>query len=197
MVEIGRFPAAEESDDPSNVRIEWGRARDVPGPLPGDPERGRDINGMVCRLPDSSGRLVAEEDIGQPPFPTGPAAADGCGRRYADSALLADAVGREVLARMRPLSGLFTYASLALAPREWIPPYRTGTPQGIFVDSDGNLHHTDLDLKRSGWSVDTGPNGRVWRITLDAVGTPLAPEFILEGLAFPDGLGVLPGDLEN
>jgi DNA-binding beta-propeller fold protein YncE len=31
-----------------------------------DPERGRDINGMVCMFPDGSGRFIAGEDTGQP-----------------------------------------------------------------------------------------------------------------------------------
>ena len=36
-----------------------------------DPARGRDINGMVCALPDGSGRFVAGEDTGQPDAPAG------------------------------------------------------------------------------------------------------------------------------
>jgi hypothetical protein len=36
-----------------------------------DPARGRDINGMVCALPDGSGRFVAGEDTGQPHPPAG------------------------------------------------------------------------------------------------------------------------------
>jgi hypothetical protein len=36
-----------------------------------DPVRGRDINGMVCALPDGSGRFVAGEDTGQPHPPAG------------------------------------------------------------------------------------------------------------------------------
>jgi hypothetical protein len=315
----------------------------------GDPVRGRDINGMICRLPDSSGRFVAGEDTGQPatrpgwgvltpegaqvgklapsaaakladpygcafdaqgrlftselgdpglgagngqlilwfppfdhfpgppgaypdtdstsksyckiatdlgtatglaidgagrvyvaaagdmkiwrfspPFPSGPSAADGCGGRGPDGAPLADAVQREPFAGMQLLHGLYTYTGLAMAPggeslyaasvvtgrigefdlqgrlrrlilvpAEWFPPFSHGTPQGLSVDSGGNLYYTDLDLRRSGLGVDTGPDGKVWRIAFDAVGNPLAPELILEGLAFPDGLGVLPGDLEN
>jgi len=36
-----------------------------------DAARGRDINGMVCPLPDGSGRFVAGEDTGQPHPPAG------------------------------------------------------------------------------------------------------------------------------
>jgi hypothetical protein len=36
-----------------------------------DPERGRDINGMVCLVPDGSNRFIAGEDTGQPAVPPG------------------------------------------------------------------------------------------------------------------------------
>jgi sugar lactone lactonase YvrE len=36
-----------------------------------DPARGRDINGMICALPDGSGRFVAGEDTAQPHPPAG------------------------------------------------------------------------------------------------------------------------------
>ncbi|HSJ98767.1 MAG TPA: hypothetical protein VLC53_16950, partial [Myxococcota bacterium] len=55
-----------------------------------DPARGRDINGMVCALPDGGGRFVAGEDTGQPHPPAGWGvfAADGTqvGRLVASSA---------------------------------------------------------------------------------------------------------------
>jgi hypothetical protein len=36
-----------------------------------DPERGRDVNGEICALPDGSGRFIAGEDTGQPEVPGG------------------------------------------------------------------------------------------------------------------------------
>ncbi len=37
----------------------------------GDPTNGRDVNGMICRIPDGSGRFVMGEDTGQPNPPAG------------------------------------------------------------------------------------------------------------------------------
>ena len=36
-----------------------------------DPLNGRDVNGMLCLLPDGSGRFVMGEDTGQPSPPPG------------------------------------------------------------------------------------------------------------------------------
>jgi sugar lactone lactonase YvrE len=304
-----------------------------------DPVRGRDINGMVCALPDGSGRFVAGEDTGQPnppagwgvferdgtqvgrlvatapaskpdpygcafdsagrlftteigdagfgadngqlilwqppydrfpdgdatsanackiatdigtamgvaidrvgrvyvasssgmrihrflpPFPTGVDAASGCGARDATGAPMADAVQREVFARARLLDGLLTYSGLAFAPDghlyaasvvtgrigefdaegrfvrlvldpgRWLPPYPSGTPQGLAVDGAGTLYYTDLALERKGAALRPGPGGRVWRIRFDPDG-PRAPDLVLGGLAYPDGLGVIAGSLD-
>jgi DNA-binding beta-propeller fold protein YncE len=299
-----------------------------------DPARGRDVNGMVCPLPDASGRFVAGEDTGQPavpggwgiferdgsqvgkltatsfasrypepygcafdgagrlfvtelgdpgfsasngqlilwfppyqgqrsegycklavdlgtptgiaidrhgrvyvaaasqaeilrfspPFPSGPDAAGGCGRRDASGAPLADVVAREVFADAEWTAGLVTYAGLAfsprgtlyaasvatgrigefdadgrllrvvLAPAEWLPPFATGTPQGLAVDGAGRLYYADLDLRWRDWTLAPGPDGKVWRIDFDATGAPLAPRLLRGGLRFPDGLAVLPGE---
>ncbi len=153
-----------------------------------------------------------------PPFPTGPDAAGGCGATDALGSPLADEVHEETLVR-----ALATFSGLAMSPRgtlyaasvltgtideydldghqlrrvmaspHWLPPHPFGTPQGLAIDSRGSLYYADLDLVRSGWGIAPGPNGKVWRIRFDAAGEPLTPEVILEGLAFPDGLGVLPG----
>ena len=82
-----------------------------------------------------------------------------------------------------------------LEPAELFPPFATGTPQGLAVASDGTLYYADLDLVWRWNGVDPGPNGKVWRIRFDEGGEPMAPEIVLENLAFPDGLGVAPGDL--
>jgi len=36
-----------------------------------DPEHGRDINGMICLVPDGTGRFISGEDTGQPSVPPG------------------------------------------------------------------------------------------------------------------------------
>jgi sugar lactone lactonase YvrE len=156
-----------------------------------------------------------------PPFPTGPDAAGGCGQVDALGSPRADAVQEEVFVRgpatfsglaLAPNGNLYA-ASVAtgriyeydldgnlvrtlLAPARWWPPFATGNPQGLAVDAAGTLYYADLDLVRDGLDVGPGPAGKVWRIRFDAGGEPRAPELLLDGLAFPDGLGVLPGDLE-
>ncbi len=158
-----------------------------------------------------------------PPFPTGPDAAGGCGGRDALGSPLADAVREETLVRaLATFSGLAIsprgtlYAASVLTGRieeydldgrhlrsvmtspRWLPPHPFGTPQGLAVDSRGTLYYADLDLVRTGWlGIEPGPNGKVWRIRFDAAGEPGTPEVVLDRLAFPDGLGVLPGDLER
>jgi hypothetical protein len=80
---------------------------------------------------------------------------------------------------------------MLLEPESWLPPHATGTPQGLAVDAQGTLYYADLDLGWKGFSPGPGPNGKVWRIRFERDGTPRAPEIVLEGLAFPDGVAVL------
>jgi sugar lactone lactonase YvrE len=162
-----------------------------------------------------SGRLAVLRF--SPPFPSGPDAAGGCGRRDAQGSPLADVVHGEVLIRapatfsglaLSPRGTLYA-ASVAtgriyeydlegrrlrtiLAPSEWLPPWATGYPQGIAVDRDGTLYYADLDLVLRGLSPRPGPDGKLRRIRFDAAGEPLAPETLLDGLAFPDGVAVHP-----
>ena len=97
----------------------------------------------------------------------------------------------------RPCSAM-RRSSTSRRSSRWLPPHRYGTPQGLAVDSQGTLYYADLDLQREGLlGLDTGPDGKVWRIRFDADGTPQTPQRILDGLSFPDGLGVLRGDLEE
>jgi hypothetical protein len=80
---------------------------------------------------------------------------------------------------------------------EPLPTFSTGNPFGIAVDCQGALYFADLNLVGSLPDVGPGPNGKVRRITFDASGTPSAPSIVRENLAFPDGLGIVPGDLQG
>ncbi|MGH0034038.1 MAG: hypothetical protein ACQGVK_03335 [Myxococcota bacterium] len=182
---------------------------------------------------DGHGRVYVSESSGlqiqrfSPPFPTGPTAEGGCGERDATGAPLAGRVGREVFAGAHWRAGLLTFSGLAFSPRgtlyaasvatgrigefdlegrllrvvlapdEWLPPYRTGTPQGLAVDSRGRLYYADLDLQWEDWTLSPGDDGRVWRIPIDEHGEPGPPELLRDGLAFPDGLGVLEGRFDD
>jgi polyvinyl alcohol dehydrogenase (cytochrome) len=158
-----------------------------------------------------------------PPFPTAPNAAGGCGATDPVGSPMADTVNREVLV-FGP--GITAFTGLAIArngnllaanivageiveydldgnlvrklvdPPTAVPPHATGTPQGLAVDAAGTVYYADLDLVGTFPSLGPGPNGKVWRIPFDALGDPLPPEIVSQGLAFPDGVGVLPGDLE-
>ncbi len=180
-----------------------------------------DAQGRVY-VSQSSGLRI---DRFSPPFPTGPDAAGGCGRTDATGAPLADSVQREVFTTAS--QGMLTFSGLALAPNgniyaasvltgriaeydldgnlvrflleppETTPPIPTGNPQGIAVGADGSVYYADLDLVGTLPDVGPGPNGTVRRIQLDAQGDPLPPEIVREGLAFPDGVALLPGDLET
>ncbi len=76
-------------------------------------------------------------------------------------------------------------------------PKSLGNPQGIAFDAEGTLYYADLDLQGTFPDLDTGPDGRIWRVRFDKRGDPLPPETIAQGLGFPDAVAVLPGDLER
>lgn len=154
-----------------------------------------------------------------PPFPTSPDAAGGCGQLDASGAPLADKVQREVFYRgMKTFTGLafapngnlyassvFTGEILEIAPDgalvrkildpegAFVPPYDTGNPMGLAVDSQGNVYYADIDLAWDGLSIGPGPDGKVRRIRFTPDGTPQPPDVLLEGLEYPDGLGILSG----
>lgn len=182
---------------------------------------------------DGLGRVYVAESSGleiqrfSPPFPTSASAEGGCSDRDATGAPLAEPVQREVFTGPWWRKGLLTFSGLALSPRgtlyaasvatgrigefdlegrllrvvlspeEWLPPYRSGTPQGLAVDSHGNLYFADLDLQWKDWSLDPGDDGRLWRIPVDERGEPGPPELLRDGLAFPDGLGILDGRIAD
>lgn len=159
-----------------------------------------------------------------PPFPTGPDAAGGCGALDALGSPQADVVAREVFL---PPNGLSTFSGLVFAPNgnlyasevltgrigeydangarvryllqppESLPPISTGSPQGLALDAGGTLYYADLDLVGTLPNVGPGPNGKVRRIRFDSSGTPQPPEIVRQGLRFPDGVAVFPGDLER
>ena len=203
----GAYPAADAASDHfCKIAIDIGNA-----------------GGVVV---DHAGRVyVASAGRGailrfSPPFPTGPDAAGGCGERDPSGAPLASAVQREVFYRgARTFSGLamspggnlyaasvFTGEILEIAldgslvrkvldPDGLVPPFETGNPMGLAVDGRGDLYYADLDLTWDFPSIAPGPDGKVRRIRFGGGGEPLPPQTILRGLAFPDGLGVLPGSL--
>jgi outer membrane protein assembly factor BamB len=180
---------------------------------------------------DAQGRVYVAAGGGlqiqrfSPPFPTSPTAGGGCGGTDALGSPLADAVTREVFAG--PQGGITAYTGLAIGPNghlfassvvtgevfefdldgnlvrrivdppEDAPPISTGTPHGIDFGADGTLYYADLDLVGTFPDLGPGPNGKVWRVRFDERGEPLAPEIVREGLAFPDAVAVLPGDLER
>jgi hypothetical protein len=182
---------------------------------------------------DAQGRVYVAAASGlevlrfSPPFPTSDDAEGGCGRHDVTGAPLADTVQRERFLGPLPRLGMLTYSGLAMAPNgdlyvasvltgriaefdpdgrlvrlvlvppDWLPPHPTGHPQGLAVDAHGTLYYADLDLEIDLSGIHPGPDGKLWRIRFDAAGEPLAPELVARGLAFPDGLGVLPGDLEE
>ena len=156
-----------------------------------------------------------------PPFPTSPDATGGCGRREPGGAPMADVVHREVF-----FSGLYTFSGLAFAPngnlyaasvftgeilelspagelvrkvldpKGLLPPFATGSPMGLAVDAQGALYYADLDLRWKFPGIEPGANGKVRRILFDAAGNPEPPETLLDGLRFPDGLGIVRGSLD-
>jgi sugar lactone lactonase YvrE len=159
-----------------------------------------------------------------PPFPTAADASGGCGARDETGAPMADSVQRETFAWARPQHGLLTFSGLAFAPNgnlyaasvvtgrigefdpsgrlvrlvldsaRWLPPHPTGSPQGLAVDGAGTLYYADLGLVWQGTTLRPGAEGRIWRIRFEA-GEPRAPEEVLGGLEYPDGLGVISGAL--
>ncbi|MGI9590009.1 MAG: hypothetical protein ACR2P8_01470 [Myxococcota bacterium] len=216
----------------------WG----YPGPAGAYPETDA-VSGNACKLAsdlgtalgvaiDAEGRVYVAAASGRevlrfsPPFPTAADAAGGCGASDPTGAPRADAVQRERFLGPRWREGMVTYTGLAFSPSgtlyassvatgriaefdlegrlvrmildpgHWLPPYETGSPQGLAVDAQGTLYYVDLDLALQGFSLGPGPDGKLWRIRFGPDGEPLAPEIVARGLAFPDAVSVLPGDLE-
>ena len=93
--------------------------------------------------------------------------------------------------------GDFVRQILAPPDGETALPLSTGHPQGIAVDCKGNLYFADMALVNNNGNLGPGPGGKVRRITFDLAGNTKTVEIVKDGLAFPDGLGIISGDLEN
>jgi outer membrane protein assembly factor BamB len=72
-----------------------------------------------------------------------------------------------------------------------------GNPQGIAVGADGSVYYADLDLVGALPDIGPGEDGKVRRIRFDEDGDPLPPEIVRDGLAFPDGVALVPGNLQQ
>jgi hypothetical protein len=66
--------------------------------------------------------------------------------------------------------------------------YSTGTPLGLGVGDDGTLYYADIGIVISP-EVGPGPEGSVRRIRF-VNGRPQAPEVMVKGLQYPDGIGI-------
>lgn len=157
-----------------------------------------------------------------PPYPTAPNAAGGCGGVDALGSPVADQMHGEAfiisshvptpsgVARagngnwyvasvlngvIAEFDGTGKYVREVLTPQSTGGPPSTGNPQGIAVDSDGDLYFADLQLTSGPGGIGPGPNGKVRWIQFDENGTPSPPMIIRERLLFPDALGILPGSL--
>lgn len=164
-----------------------------------DPARGRDVNGMVCPLPDGSGRFVAGEDTGQPAVPGGWGifARDGTqlGKLTATSfaerqpepyGCAFDAAGRLFVTELGDPGFRASNGQLIL----WFPPYEgarsdgycklavdLGTPTGIAIDRHGRVYVASAsfaEILRFSPPFPTSPNAAGGCGARDATGAPLA-----------------------
>ena len=87
-------------------------------------------------------------------------------------------------------NGTFLRRVLSPAPSDTTPPFATGTPLGIGVDSHGTLYYADIGIVTTG-GIGPGPlRGSVRRIRF-VDDQPQPPETIDSRLNFPDGIGIL------
>jgi outer membrane protein assembly factor BamB len=96
-------------------------------------------------------------------------------------------------------TGSFVRRVLELPPGEdpTTLPHTTGHPLSLAVDpQNGDLYYADQNLVGSLLDPGPGPNGSVRRIPMDSQGNPGPVEVIRDGLAFPDGVALFPGNLQ-
>jgi len=164
------------------------------GPLPTSPDAaggcGR-TDATGAPLVDA-GRITRTSFIQHPTVATPSGVARGPNGHWFVSSVLTshisefDATGAYVRSVMSPPEGTVTEL-----------PASTGHPQMLAYDPAGNrLYYADLNLVGSLLNPDTGPNGSIRRITFDENGDPNPPEVVRNGLAFPDAVALLPGNLE-
>lgn len=155
-----------------------------------------------------------------PPFPTSADAAGGCGRTDDTGAPLADQIDKQQFiagsgnlpapSGIAPSAqGTFYVSSVIngvineydgdgnllrriLRPAQGQqPPFSTGTPFGLGIDSAGTIYYADLGVVVMLPDIGPAPKrGTVRRIRFEN-DEPLAPETIDSMLSFPDGIGVL------
>lgn len=206
-----------------------------------------DIGTAGSVLVDPSGRVLVAASGAlrvlrfNPPFPTSPDAAGGCGATDPQGSPMVDASITERAAGETPYredsllgpgGNMLTPSGLALSPQgtlyagsvltgvideydletgaflrqlidvqpPLVLPTPYGNPQGITVGEDGTVYYADLSLVGSlsdPTGLGPGPNGKVWRVRFDEQGDPLEPEMVRDGLSFPDGVALFPGDLQR
>ncbi len=161
-----------------------------------------------------------------PPFPTSADGAGGCGATDATGSPAADEVDVSVFvgaANVGTATGIVQAAGgnfyvagvLTGLIAEFTPggdfvrqileppagetelPLSTGHPQGLAIDCKGNLYFADMALVNDNGNLGPGPDGKVRRISFDLAGNTKKVEVVKSGLAYPDGLGIMPGDLEG
>jgi hypothetical protein len=90
-------------------------------------------------------------------------------------------------------AGVFLGRILEPPPGETLgaEPFTTGTPLGIAVAPDGSIFYADLGLVIDGARIGPGRNTGSFRVIEFADGVALPPRKLADGLAFPDGAGIL------
>jgi hypothetical protein len=155
-----------------------------------------------------------------PPFPTSNDAAGGCGMTDGTGAPMADQVNKEVFIPgggtlaapsgiVQSAQGTFYVSSvingviaeydadgtllrrILRPPVGQQPPFDTGTPFGLGIDSNGTLYYADLGIVVNFPDIGPAPDRGTIRYIGFENDEPLEPVTIESGLDFPDGLGVL------
>jgi hypothetical protein len=90
-------------------------------------------------------------------------------------------------------NGTYVRTILSPPPGETLgpEPFTTGTPLGLGVDRAGTVFYADIGIVIAGGGIGPGDNtGSVRRIRFRK-SRPRPPVTVAEGLAFPDGIGIV------